>query len=244
MTQVYPLPTESPYTDIAQYVPLLLAAVEAELDRSDAWDDFATANGYVEDLKAWIQDFIAPMTIKTLSTQTVLDEITFGATGVYDSGLTSSPDFSSYDHLEVQVQARCSGSFTASLCYLYLNNDTTNGNYDSVRILNHTSLSGSNNASFPYIGGVPGATAPGSMFADYRIWLPFPNSNRLKVANIQATPPNTLSNAQYEAASIVWNNDNPITRIRLEVANAVNTFAAGSRFRIIGHKTESVYVAG
>lgn len=52
----YPVPTASPWDDIEQYVPLLLTAVEAELDRRDVWPEGYEdeAIGYIEDLKAWL----------------------------------------------------------------------------------------------------------------------------------------------------------------------------------------------
>ena len=58
----YPTPTASPFTDIAPYIPLLLAAVEAELDTPAAWseDDAAVALGYIEDLKIWITELTNP----------------------------------------------------------------------------------------------------------------------------------------------------------------------------------------
>jgi len=54
----YPTPTASPFADIGQYVPLLLTAIDAALDRRDVWpdSDVDTALGYVEDLKAWVMD--------------------------------------------------------------------------------------------------------------------------------------------------------------------------------------------
>lgn len=49
----YPLPTASPYVDLLQYIPLVLSAIEVELDRRDVWftGDEDTALGYIEDLK-------------------------------------------------------------------------------------------------------------------------------------------------------------------------------------------------
>lgn len=56
---VYPLPTASPFEDIQQYIPLLLAAVDAELDRDEVWadSDVDQARGFVEDLRAWLADY-------------------------------------------------------------------------------------------------------------------------------------------------------------------------------------------
>jgi len=63
-TSVYPAPTASPFADIGQYAGLLLAAVDAELDRWDVWDESEadTALGYVQDLKAWLVDNLPPPT--------------------------------------------------------------------------------------------------------------------------------------------------------------------------------------
>ena len=61
-TDVYPTPNSSPFDDITPYIGLLLGAVDAELDRDDAWaaDDVQTALGYIQDLKAWIADLPMP----------------------------------------------------------------------------------------------------------------------------------------------------------------------------------------
>lgn len=60
----YPVPTASPYDDWQQWIPLLLSAVEAELDRPDVWpDDQADdALGLVEDLKAWLMELPGSLT--------------------------------------------------------------------------------------------------------------------------------------------------------------------------------------
>lgn len=54
----YPVPTASPYTDIAQYIPLLLTAVENTFERPDVWPEGQedTALGYIGDLKAWLME--------------------------------------------------------------------------------------------------------------------------------------------------------------------------------------------
>lgn len=56
---VYPLPEQGPLANISEWIPLLLAAVDAELDRDGVWndDDLDTALGYVQDLKAWLAEF-------------------------------------------------------------------------------------------------------------------------------------------------------------------------------------------
>lgn len=55
----YPLPTASPFEDIAQYIPLLLAAVDSGLDNPAYWSDseYDQAQGYLEDLRAWLVDY-------------------------------------------------------------------------------------------------------------------------------------------------------------------------------------------
>lgn len=61
----YPLPTASPFDDIEQYIPLLLTAVEAELNTSSVWPDgeSETGEGYAEDLIAWIMEIKNNMTV-------------------------------------------------------------------------------------------------------------------------------------------------------------------------------------
>lgn len=52
----YPVPTASIFVDMAQYIPLLLAAVDVALDNEYVWDeaDADTALGYIGDLKLWL----------------------------------------------------------------------------------------------------------------------------------------------------------------------------------------------
>lgn len=75
----YPTPTASPFDDPVQYIPLLLTAVEAALERLDVWPEGEedTALGYVEDLKAWLMDNIG--TEMSLPTSAI---IPFGGTSV------------------------------------------------------------------------------------------------------------------------------------------------------------------
>ena len=51
-----PVPSQLPDTDIAQYVPLLLSAVEGFLQLRDVWaeEDYDTGFQYMEALKQWI----------------------------------------------------------------------------------------------------------------------------------------------------------------------------------------------
>lgn len=54
----YDPPTDSPFNDIEQYIPLLIAAVEEALNRPNVWPDESAddALGYMQDLIAWIQE--------------------------------------------------------------------------------------------------------------------------------------------------------------------------------------------
>lgn len=54
----YPVPDASIFEGVAQYIPLLLAAVDAELGFPGVWpdDEAALALEYVEDVRAWLQE--------------------------------------------------------------------------------------------------------------------------------------------------------------------------------------------
>jgi hypothetical protein len=68
----YPLPAVGPYDDISEYVPYLLTAIDGTLKDPDAWEDNdrAAAFGLMEDLKAWLIEFIpmADQFVKVTST--------------------------------------------------------------------------------------------------------------------------------------------------------------------------------
>jgi hypothetical protein len=53
----YPVPTESPFSDFCQYIPLLISAVQEELDRDSVWNDSeaAQARNYIQDLYAYLE---------------------------------------------------------------------------------------------------------------------------------------------------------------------------------------------
>lgn len=54
----YPVPDASIFEGVAQYIPLLLAAVDAELGFPGVWpdDEADLALSYVEDVRAWLQE--------------------------------------------------------------------------------------------------------------------------------------------------------------------------------------------
>jgi microcystin-dependent protein len=54
----YPVPTVSIFEGVTEYIPLLLAAVDAELGYPSVWpdDEAETALSYVEDMRAWLQE--------------------------------------------------------------------------------------------------------------------------------------------------------------------------------------------
>jgi hypothetical protein len=58
-----PLPTADPYTDIAQYVPLLISSIEGFLQARDVWAtaDYPAAYSYMEDLKSYLVDTLPPV---------------------------------------------------------------------------------------------------------------------------------------------------------------------------------------
>lgn len=242
--KTYPLPTESPYVDIAQYVPLLLAAVEAELDRKDAWDDFSVANGYVESLKAWIQDFIAPMTLLTTTVQQTLYEDTLASNAVFDIDLSALDDYAECTDIEIFLHLRGHSSFTFNNCDCFFNADTTRSNYDASRIINFTSLIGTNSAGQVFFGGTVGNSATANLFSDFRLWIPSPHSAHLKNAVAYGVSTQNTTNAQVEMTSLTWNNTAAITSVKIQQVDASGaTWKAGSSIRIVGHRQVSVYVA-
>jgi len=58
-----PLPTAGPYTDIVQYVPLLISSIEGFLQARDVWAtaDYPQAYSYMEDLKAYLVENLPPV---------------------------------------------------------------------------------------------------------------------------------------------------------------------------------------
>lgn len=58
-----PLPTDTPYNDIAQYVPLLISSIEGFLQARDVWApaDYQAAYSYMEDLKAYLVENLPPV---------------------------------------------------------------------------------------------------------------------------------------------------------------------------------------
>jgi len=240
----YPQPTASPYSDIAQYVPLLLTAIDAALDRGDVWDDFTVANGYVEDLKAWIQDFIAPMTIQERVTEIVLYESELGSAGLFDIDLSALSDYADCTELELRLKARGDASFTLGFVRLILNSDTTLSNYDATRTGQGSVATDATYNGTARIATVCGSNQLANAFTDFAIFIPLPHETHLKKAYSQGSSAFTTTNAGYDAFSLFWNNAAALTQVKLDVENANANFAAATRLQIIGRKVESVYVAG
>jgi len=58
-----PLPTADPFTDIEQYVPLLLSSIEGFLQLKSVWAaaDYDQAYSYMEDLKSYLVENLPPV---------------------------------------------------------------------------------------------------------------------------------------------------------------------------------------
>ena len=65
MPETYPVPTNDPFGNIDPYIPYLLTAIDAALDRGDVWEDTdeVVALGWMEELKAWCMLELPPVTI-------------------------------------------------------------------------------------------------------------------------------------------------------------------------------------
>lgn len=66
-----PLPTDTPSNDIAQYVPLLLSAIDNFMCAHGVWadEDYPQGRLYCEDLKQWIVDNVPPTPVYYLSNE-------------------------------------------------------------------------------------------------------------------------------------------------------------------------------
>jgi hypothetical protein len=101
----YPTPTDTPQNDIAQYVALLLAAIDESLDRPDVWPegDEDTAQGYMEDLKYYVMELpVISMATKpsaAFTTDVVYQTTSNALTPVDATNLTLSLDTSGGDVL-------------------------------------------------------------------------------------------------------------------------------------------------
>lgn len=116
----YPLPTASPYDDFLQYIPLLISAVQVELDRPEVWDDVdaAAAMAYMEELIAFLM-LLDPTTggdmkitttiitnattfpffLKTLEAGETVDEVLIDVDDAFDVGSLEIGDSLQHDRL-------------------------------------------------------------------------------------------------------------------------------------------------
>lgn len=120
MPDFYPKPTARAWDDFAQYVPLLLGAIDAELMRRDAWDedDRDDALYYIDDLKTFIavladmlmqQQTVTPATITPATTFPLLlrtaragetiDEVLVTVDEAFDAGVLTIGDAGQVDRL-------------------------------------------------------------------------------------------------------------------------------------------------
>lgn len=118
MPETYPAPTARAWDNFSQYVPLLLGAIDAELNRPDVWEsaDRADALYYIDDLKCFLLELetilmsqqtvteiaINPATtypalLKTLRAGETIDEVLLTVDEAFDTGTLSIGDESDHE---------------------------------------------------------------------------------------------------------------------------------------------------
>lgn len=147
-----------------------------------------------------------------------------------------------YDHLKIIARLRSSVSADYDPCHLYLNNDTTAGNYKMTRFLNADALYAGieDNATIIYSATAANSTANSFAFAEFFI----PNYSSTSYLHHVMGKVITYRGSYFECfyAGYTWeaSGGNAISRITIQPDGyATDKFVSGSFLQIIGIKTEA-----
>jgi hypothetical protein len=180
------------------------------------------------------------LTVSTKSyyMRTILYDNTLGSAGTWD---VSSLD-QSYDHLEVILQVE-DNTNNRDFVSLYFNNDTTAGNYKSVRWYGGTDATTATTITDAVVGILPNTTNSRSitiaiLIQDYAL-----TTFKKVAAVLSMDVGNNLANFNGYHAVLEWNSTAAINRITVRGntgGGGTSNFATGSRLQIIGIKAETV----
>lgn len=161
--------------------------------------------------------------------RTVLYENTLGGSGTWDvSGISGS-----YDDLEIEIFGRDTNGATLGGVQIVLNNDTTTGNYAGVR--HYMTAGGGIGATTEdvEIGFIDGGSTNSNAFSHVEVRIPAYAGATWKTVAADSYAPTLGAIAKHVTA---WKNTAAVTRVAFTTRGT--NFAAGSKIRIVGIKTQ------
>ena len=161
--------------------------------------------------------------------RTVLYENTLGSAGTWDvSGISGS-----YDDLEIEIFGRDTNGATLGGVQIFFNNDTTAGNYAGVRHYMVTGTGIGASSEDVEIGFIDGGSTNSNAFSRVEVRIPAYAGATWKTVAADSYAPTLGALAKHTTA---WKNTAAITRVAFTTRGT--NFAAGSRIRIVGVKTQ------
>jgi len=161
--------------------------------------------------------------------RTVLYENTLGGSGTWDvSGISGS-----YDDLEIEIFGRDTNGATLGGVQIYLNNDTTVGNYAGARWYYTLALNTNGSSEDVEIGFIDGGSTNSNSFSRVSVRIPAYAGGTWKTVAADSYAPTLGAIAKHTTA---WHNTAAVTRVAFTTRGT--NFAAGSKIRIIGVKTQ------
>ncbi|NBW12385.1 MAG: hypothetical protein EBR82_30570, partial [Caulobacteraceae bacterium] len=183
----------------------------------------------------------------TVNTRQLIYQKTLTANGAFDTNDTpdiGSTTLTGYDKLEVEMLLQGTVANTFDVVHMYLNNDTTDANYQSI--VNEFEGFFIQTAA-PRIGYAAASTSTDGVNSP--LWSPFlvsipdcATTNRVKhIQTINQAIQLTATRISGVAGAVEWANTAAITRIQVRTDNhPTDAFVTGSQIRVYGIKNQTV----
>jgi hypothetical protein len=145
----------------------------------------------------------------------LISSVTVGSGGAATIDFTSIPQ--TYTELMVLFSGRSSSSDAQILTFMYLNGDTTNGNYATRRLWGNGSSASSSSNSYPEIATSAGSSATASTFGNVSIYLPNYTGSANKTFSTESVSEDNASAAYQSLVAGRWNNSAAVTSIKIDM---------------------------
>jgi len=167
------------------------------------------------------------------TTYEAIATVTVGSGGAANIEFTSIP--ATYTDLLILASVRSTGG--NGTCNVYFNNDTTDANYDSRRLLGDgSSASSGNQPDLPYFLYANASTMTSNTFASNCLYIPNYAGSNYKSISLDVVMENNATLAYSFLVAGIWNSTSAITSIKLDPASGSENFTQYSTATLYGIK--------